>query len=465
MSNFIPPTVEEIRASATVQDIDDTEIEDLMSNFKGTDDLNAQKAEAENQAFNALLFAIRSVSDAAACVAHNQKIEMLMALAPLTIELALDEPHLEQVTQTLKANRWDESDVNAFLRYCKLAPPALKFQPRTMRALLTMPPKQWIINQVIGAGDLAMVYGPPGCGKTFVVIDMIFAACLGHQFARRFEVTRPLNVAYCAGEGISGLPSRFAAAAEHYAVDDVANFTFFDTTPQLYRDSISKDDGESTLGDSIQQFIWEWQQRQSAGDTQSLDLLIVDTLHSATAGADENSAQHMGIVLKLAKQAAQDLGCAVLLVHHTNKNGTAERGSSALRGAMDCMIEVKRISETGTKAIMSCAKLKDGEGWKDQTFDLVESAESVRVWWDEPNKDGVTGKSEEARQKMLAFMQSQKDKKFTAKILAEVAGTSQSQAIKILAKMVNSGECINELMDTSKSSNNRNPLTYKVNLL
>ena len=55
---------------------------------------------------------------------------------------------------------------------------------------------------------------------------------------------------------------------------------------------------------------------------------------------------------------------------------------------MDCMIEIKRISEnnTSTKEVMHCAKLKDGEAWKDQTFDLAAMGESVRVWWDEPSE-------------------------------------------------------------------------------
>jgi hypothetical protein len=63
-----------------------------------------------------------------------------------------------------------------------------------------------------------MIYGAPGCGKTFVVIDMIMRLCTGQQWANRFCVQRCLNVAYCAGEGLGGLPSRFAAIAEHYDI-------------------------------------------------------------------------------------------------------------------------------------------------------------------------------------------------------------------------------------------------------
>lgn len=328
-----------------------------------------------------------------------------------------------------------------------------KFQPWSMADLLAMPPKVWIIDQVIGAGDLAMVYGAPGCGKTFVVIDLIFAACIGKQFAKRFGVDRPLNVAYAAGEGISGLPMRFAAAAASYSVTHLPNFTFFSNTPQLYADN--------NAYANVRDFVYEWKERELVGDTEPLDILIIDTLHSATTGADENSSQHMGVVLTAAKQAAQELGCAVILVHHTNKSGSAERGSSALRGAMDCMIEIRRVSDAGTKAVMHCAKLKDGEAWKDQTFDLVASTESVRVWWDEPGEISNTkNQDDECKRLMRSFMANQPSIKLTAKTLAEVAGIYQMKATRLLSKMVSDGQCKSELMHSDQPNSNRNPVTY-----
>ena len=270
--------------------------------------------------------------------------------------------------------------------------PAQRFQPLSLCDLLSMPPKEWLIEQLIGAGDIGMIYGAPGSAKTFATVDLLFAACLGRQFAGRFDVARPLNVAYCAGEGVSGLPARFAAAAEHYGVDELPTFTFFAVTPSLFCES------QATLqAESIQQFIIEWQERQADGQAQPLDILVIDTLHSATAGADENSAKDMGTVLSLCKLATKLLGCAVVLVHHSNKAGTGERGSSAMRGAMDTMIECRAVAG---KFAMSCEKLKDGEKWKDQTFDLVAMGESVRVWWDEPSDatEGDKRKSETARE-------------------------------------------------------------------
>jgi len=330
-----------------------------------------------------------------------------------------------------------------------------RFEPLSLSDLLSMPPKQWLIDQVIGAGDIGMLYGAPGSAKTFVTVDLIFAACLGRQFAGRFDVARQLNVAYCAGEGVSGLPARFAAAAEHYGVEELPGFTFFATAPSLFCESQA-----TAQAESIQQFIVEWQQRQAEGTAQPLDILFVDTLHSATAGADENSAKDTGKVLSLCKLATKLLGCAVVLIHHTNKAGTGERGSSALRGAMDTMLECRAVAG---KFVLECAKLKDGEKWREQTFDLVQMLESVRVWWDEPS-DGNTNLSNENehRATMLAFMKSQPGKRLTAKVLAEVSGIQQVKAIRLLYRMVDNGECKSALMYADKPNSNRNPLTYFV---
>lgn len=303
-----------------------------------------------------------------------------------------------------------------------------KFKPMTMREMLLMPPKRWIIDQVLGASDIAMVYGSPGSGKTFVIVDLLFAACLGQTWAMRFDVPKPLSVAYCAGEGISGLPSRFGAAAEHYDVEDLPSFTFYAVTPSLFCDERLKNDTES-----IERFVFEWRQRQDAGQAQPLDILIIDTLHSATAGADENSARDMGMVVDLCRKAARALGCAVILVHHSNKAGTGERGSSALRGAMDCMIEVK---EASGKYAIECAKIKDGEKWKEQTFDLVAKGESVRIWWDEI-KDGNQDNEQKSGTgpAIIALLNNVNGNQLTTKQIAEAIDAKPQTVTKVLHRL------------------------------
>jgi RecA-family ATPase len=400
---------------------------------------------------------IKTVADAAKDFDRDVRLKMLEPLAAWVGPIPQSERHT--VRAALEPIFNNVNDLDDWMWKC---PPDVSepvFAPYSFDDLLNMPPKEWLTDQVIGRGDMGMVYGAPGCGKTFVVIDLALCACIGKRWAMRFDMDRALNVAYCAGEGISGLPARFKAAAYHHGIEELANFTFFKTIPQLYTD------GDSITSVTITQFVQEWKQRTEAKAAQPLDLLILDTLHTASTAADENSAKDMGKVLHLCRWAANELGCAVLLVHHTNKNGSAERGSSSLRGAMDFMIEIKRISDDGTKAVMSCAKLKDGEQWRNQTLDLtaIDGLDSVRVWWDEPS-DGERpqGKKAEDKAAILAEMKRYAGIRFPAKRLAEVIAKSENYCRNLLGELEKSKECSRELSEPTKKPSPRNSWVYFV---
>lgn len=284
------------------------------------------------------------------------------------------------------------------------------FKPLTLSEFRKRPPKQWLVDQIFGAGDLLMLYGASGSGKSFIVIDLIFAACLGETWAGRFAVARPLNVAYCAGEGLSGLPARFDAAARHFGVpDDMKGLTLYETVPDLWHAHM--DDVDTMLTETIEAFVYEWQDRQRNEGAAALDLLVIDTLHTACDGADENTSRDMGRVLKLAKFAAKTLGCAVLLVHHANKANTGERGSGALRASMDTMIETEVVK--GIR-VMSCEKVKDGEAWKPQSYELIPLIDTTSAyvsWGDAGGKGDDDDRG--TKRAVLDYLRANRGQRFT----------------------------------------------------
>ncbi len=246
--------------------------------------------------------------------------------------------------------------------------------------------------------------------------------------------------------------------AKHHSIADLDNFVFYPITPQLYDDNATA---------TINHFCNEWKARQFAKEIAPLDVLIIDTLHTATVAADENSAQHMGKVLHSCRLAANNLGCAVILVHHTNKSGSIERGSSALRGAMDFMIKIEKPSETATHAVMSCEKLKDGEEWKSQSFSLQPQPEcnSVYVSWEGPDNPMQIrcGSNASNKDKLKAEMKRYLGKRFTCKSLSESIVQSQAYTRMLLNELEEAGECRRELCDQTKKSSNRNPWVYWIN--
>jgi len=419
--------------------------------------ITPEQAAVEAEQSSLLAYTVRAIEELADL---PDGVPILAYLKPLIEQL--DPAEREKLTTPLYSVLKSKKNVDAFVESLSKPRTGPVFTPLSLAELLAMPPKEWLIDQVIGAQDIAMVYGPPGSGKTFLVIDLVLAACTGSQWAMRFGVTRPLSVAYCAGEGVSGLRARFKAAAEFYGIDPrgLPNFFFYKTVPQLYH----KESGNSPQpADHVIRFVREWKERDQSAP---IDLLVVDTLHAATVGAEENSASDMGLVLQAVRYASNELGCAVLLVHHTNKSGSAERGSSALRGAMDAMISVKKVREesTSSKGMIQCEKLKDGEGWKPQTFDLTAKAESVRVQWDEPAKlSQAQGKQNQNRERLLQIMTDNPGVKFTANRLAETIGmTGSTQIYKLIGSLVEAGDCQRELEKPGKDASNRNPWVFFV---
>jgi DNA-binding transcriptional ArsR family regulator len=211
-----------------------------------------------------------------------------------------------------------------------------------------------------------MIYGPPSAGKSFVAINLLLTGARGSLFAGRFQASRPLKVAYLAGEGTSGIRDRLLVALEHHGVteEEESRITYYDNVPQLY-------DGTSLL--SADQFANE------AKADGPYDLIIVDTLHTASVGGDENFAKDAAVMIAACQRIQRALGCALFLVHHTPKNGNGPRGSSAFPGACDAMFEI--ATEHGVR-ILKCAKLKHGRQWEPISFSLTERNESAVVSWE-----------------------------------------------------------------------------------
>lgn len=434
-----------------------SDIDDLLGSFATPDEIRATLNESSYISALRVADAIAALAPVANDLDYRNKLKMIHSLDSLIAEIPKNErdPVKLAVLNILKTGK-SADDFMAEIP----APVKQRFTPYSFDDLMTMPEKEWIIDQVIGPGDICVLYGAPGCGKTFVGINLIVAACTGVQWAGRFGIARPLNVAYCAGEGFSGLPARFRAATVANRITNLPNFTFFRAVPQLHIDK------ESLTEITILQFVAEWKERQANGEVGKLDVIVIDTLSTASIGAEENSNTDMNKIAKYCRWASNELGgCATMLVHHTGKNGETERGATALRGAADCMIHIKRKSDTGTTATMICSKLKDGEQWKDQTFDLhtVDGCNSVCVLWDEPS-DGTASKGQKAEDKaaILAEMDRYAGTRFTSKRLAEAIAKSDNYARNLLSELEKAGECKRELSDPSKGPSPRNPWVYFV---
>ena len=241
-----------------------------------------------------------------------------------------------------------------------------------------LPPPKPLIHAWLYRETLAVLYGPPKKGKTFVAIDIAMAVATGSGWAG--GDVEAGNVLYCLGEGLSGLGRRMKAWRTHHHIDEKANLWITGSVPQLS----SPEDVAQLLND--------------LGDIRP-DLIVIDTLARAAIGVEENSSKEMGMVIAGAELIKEHTGACVLLVHHTGKDTERGlRGSSALAGAIDSGIQV----EGDTKAMhLHNTYQKDAEPAEPFQLSAVEAAESIVMI---PNKFVASvvldERDEEERQKL-----------------------------------------------------------------
>jgi len=206
----------------------------------------------------------------------------------------------------------------------------------TFPELCKLPPTEYLADGELVAGGLNVLFGASGAGKSFVALD----------YALRIAQTDV--VIFGAAEGGSGIQNRVKAWCKHHGKQP-GNIRFAIEAVNLL-DNLAVD-----------MFI-------ASITALKPKLVVIDTLARSMVGGDENSARDMGKAIDNCNRIQRETGAAVLLVHHTGKSGSNERGSSALRGAADMMIE---LTSDGDVIKLSCSKSKDTAGFETRYLRMV----------------------------------------------------------------------------------------------
>lgn len=235
-----------------------------------------------------------------------------------------------------------------------IAPPT-EFGAVLWSALDTVTIRQdWLVQDFMFCGDAGLTFGASGSGKSFLTVDMGLSIARGVPFLGK--TTRQGPVIYQAGEGGKGLIKRLRAyRQENHVIGDVP-FVLLPTRADLF-----SHDGQQDA------FIAECKALKA--HLGGLAMVIIDTLSTATPGANENTSEDMGRVLSFSAQLQQETGAAIMWVHHKNAAGERERGHSSLRSNVDTALEVTRDPETNARTVR-LVKVKDGEDGEKLGFEL-----------------------------------------------------------------------------------------------
>jgi len=192
-------------------------------------------------------------------------------------------------------------------------------------ALNELPDPEPLIDGILDRDTLARMVGKPGCGKTFLALDMACCVATGQPFGA--HATRHQGrVVYLVAEGASGWKTRLNAwTAVHNAGQPL-------TAEQLmivpFPIQVADDK--------------EWLDLRKALVHLDPALIVFDTQARITVGMEENSATEMGKLVHRLDLLRTDRGrrSTVLLVHHLGHNGDNGRGSSSVLGALHTELRV-----------------------------------------------------------------------------------------------------------------------------
>lgn len=187
-----------------------------------------------------------------------------------------------------------------------------------------------------------MIFGASGSYKTFYALWLAL------------EIAQTQGVVYVAAEGSSGLAARVDAWLAYRKIPD-PHITFICREINLLDPA------------SVTELVGEIKKLIPA-----VSLVVFDTYARCMEG-DENTTKDAGAVVRNCAKLQRDLKATVLLIHHTGKNGNSERGSTALRGAADVMIEVG-LDNRDVK--ISCSKPKETAEWPDEIFRFLSYGDS-----------------------------------------------------------------------------------------
>jgi hypothetical protein len=178
----------------------------------------------------------------------------------------------------------------------------------------------YVVDGVLQEASLAMIYGGFATFKSFGALDMGLSVASGRPwYGHR---TRQGPVLFIIGEGGGHFLKRVDAWLSFHDLPDVPDFLMLPDAPLLNSEQDLKAFIDVVKALPVMPAV-----------------VIVDTVARTYAG-NENATEDMGKYVAAAA-AIQKLGPAVVLIHHTGKDGRY-RGNSALPGALDTIIRFDR---------------------------------------------------------------------------------------------------------------------------
>lgn len=178
------------------------------------------------------------------------------------------------------------------------------------------PDQEWLVEGIIPAKAITVIYGHGGVYKTRLTMDMIISAAAEKLWLDKF-MTKKIKALFVDEENTEELLWRQFEQLEAPSGLPIGIYTM--------EDIVISDEYLNAILQKCK--------------THSIDVVVFDPLAYIINGANENDAAVMAMLLKKFQILTKE-GVAVILLHHSNKSDSF-RGSSAILGAVGSMIHIK----------------------------------------------------------------------------------------------------------------------------
>jgi KaiC/GvpD/RAD55 family RecA-like ATPase len=179
-----------------------------------------------------------------------------------------------------------------------------------------------LVDGLLAATGMTVLYGESGCGKTFVAVDLACHVAAGLPW-RGMAVEQGV-VVYVAAESPESVKRRLWAWKRHHRVEQLPVLVVQSAVDLLNGDT-------DTLAGLLEGL------RAEHG---RIALVVVDTLARAMTG-NENAPDDMGRFVAACGRLREAGGTHAMVVHHCGKDAArGARGHSSLRAATDVELEV-----------------------------------------------------------------------------------------------------------------------------
>lgn len=273
------------------------------------------------------------------------------AQPPTTVQDEVSQPEHELSEPGLSESEPDIDEVDSGLSdTVQLPEQAREFGLLTRADVQAEPSAIPLIHGLISKGQLVMIAGPSGSGKSVFQLHLGAALLNGNEVFKQ-AIPKRARMLYVNLEG--DLKPRLEAIERHHPGWSFPTpGAMFLTRPWRLNDR-----------DSVEGLA------HHVNESGGVDVIFIDTLNRAIPGSDENLSTDMGMVIAHANLLINLTGAAVVLTHHTGKaKDRGPRGHSSLYAALDTCLMVDE-TESGMR-IVELIKTRQGPGGKKYYFTI-----------------------------------------------------------------------------------------------